>query len=1041
MRLMVLTLLCVLHIRLGDSSFEPLTPKLRSDIGLLSVNIPPGQIREKYWLHNLIVDLPCIDEAVTPNILVVASEMNMSASAIMKPIVSVNFTQTHKKTEYRIQGPLKTLKMTYNIFKKLIVTVVKRYKLMNTGPATLWGLLDKTRCMNGQVNDVLEDTQKTMNHEEKRIRRDVSKRYEPDKANILNIAGTGHTFNFHQARNDGTTSPLNLSDHFTRHVIPRINTLDRDVIVDRPQLPEGRIFSENIVQDTMTYDQQCGITIADRLSYVTCVLLYPDKERMCYENKLKCHRINTSVREKRGLFDFIGDIQNKLYGVATEKQLKNVHKLINDVHNESLRNSQEIQLIRNNTMTLNNHLVNGLEHLSQNLYHEISKLSHSIQVWANGVDENLYSITAEMQEISMISLIHTATLTLNAYVHILRDMVNALDTLTAHYQDALTSISHHTISARFINDDLLTELWNKISTNTISNLEIAKSPTKQALLTSSIFSTYTTRTKLVIVLRIPLVLKTNDITFWDPRSVPIIKGQYSYEVVMQDNILILNQARKEWAFMDHTDYIICIRELNQICDVDLIWTSWSSPCCHLSVHLSQPESLDTCQIKRAVYDKGDVPFIVASGARSWLISTNRDKMEAQLSCAGYQGVPSHNSIRTLPLLGIVSLPLFCEMRIGNHRIHSPYSQIGASEMLVASAIEEIHYEYQDFIIVNISKEVPFLSSPHHDKFIQPAGADNILFDHDITTIKELNKKMKSDSSLYLDDINRLKSKFEKDEVTYNSSISDLSSYITSFRLWDYLIPTPSVFNIGIVAWMLWLTLRGSGVGHTPAGAALALMSPSHQSFAHPIGNLTTTSNHTPPVTCNVIHTWISWVPIVCLVGMILLHLHMKSLLYVYYTKLSIRLGWTPVNRMYIQHSGENRLNLGILLRFTSLFGQIITRREIVVQAATLPSKQDDWYLTNNSHQYPKAISGSFYRFSKEVRIRVDWNLICLKSRLFTSVDTCQDLPPTLLLYKTDIYSMINKHLPWHWWKCEVESITSIAVAKPLIGDSLYNYLY
>lgn len=1039
--MMLLLILSITHIYTFNINFEPLTPKLRADIGLLSVNIPPGQLREKYWLHNLIIDLPCIDDVVTPNILVVASEMNMSASAIVKPIMSVNLTLAHKKTEFRLQGPLKALKVTHNVFKKLLISVVRRYNYINSGPVTLWGILDRNRCVGEKTNDVLEDTKETMIDEGDRARRDTSRKLDVDRVNILNIEGTGHTFNFHQARAEDSNPTLKLSNHFTNQIVPRLNVLDRDVTIDGSQLPEGRVFSERIVQDTMRYDQQCGITLMDRVSYITCVLQHPEKEALCYKDKLKCHGNEPTSRERRGLIDFLGDIQNKLYGVATEKQLKNVHDLINDVHNESLRNSQEIQLIRNNTMTLNNNIVKGLEHLSQNLYQEISKLSHSIQLWANSVDDNLQTINAEMQEINTISMIHTATLTINAYAHILRDMINALDTLTSHYQDALTGISHHTIPPRFLKEDLLSELWMKISANIMSNLQIAESDTKLALLTSSIFSTYTTRTKLIIVLRIPLVLNSKDISFWDPRSIPIIKGLHSYEVIIQDDVLILNQATKEWAIMDHTDYTICIRDLNQICEIDIIWTSWSSPCCHLSVHLTQYETHDICQVRRTSHSEGDIPFIVASGARSWLISTNKDKMEAHLTCAGYQGVPSHNSVQMLPLLGIVSLPLFCEMTIGNHRIHSPYAQVGSSEMLVASSVEEIHYEYQDFIVVNITKEVPFLSFQHHNKFIQPTISGNILFDHDITTIKKLNEKLMKEGSLYFDDINQLKSKFNEDEVTYNSSLSNLSNYLTSFHLWDYLIPTPSIFNIIIIAWLSWLTFRGTGTPHSPTGAALALMTPNRQSFAHPTGIMNTTSVVTTLPHDSSVQMWLAWIPLVCLVGMVLLHLHIQSLLYLYYTKLSIRLGWTPVNRLQIQHSGENRLNVGILLKFQSVLGRVITRREIVVQVATLPSKQSDWYVDTESHTYYKAISGKFHRLSKEIRINIDWNMICLKSRLFASVDTCQDLPHIILLYKTDIYSMINKHLPWYWWRCEVETITSIAVAKPLIGEYLYNYLY
>lgn len=187
---------CGLTLDLTNKVFSPTTPVLKSDLGLLSVNVPPVFMREQYWLHRHAFPIKCIHESISPNLLVLASEMNYSTNAIMKMVSGINITMLTDDGQQRILGPMRALNSTYKIFLDHLNEVRTRYITLSSKPLELWGLLKEGRCSQGKKTDIEDDIINTVAREKERMKRDVNSIIDPKKHNVFNIEGSGHTFVF-----------------------------------------------------------------------------------------------------------------------------------------------------------------------------------------------------------------------------------------------------------------------------------------------------------------------------------------------------------------------------------------------------------------------------------------------------------------------------------------------------------------------------------------------------------------------------------------------------------------------------------------------------------------------------------------------------------------------------------------------------------------------------------------------------------------------------------------------------------------------------
>lgn len=484
---------------LSNKEFMPTTPVLKSDIGLLSVNVPPVSMREQYWLHSHAFPIKCLHESISPNLLVLSLEMNFSTTAIMKMISSINITVLSDDGQQRILGPIRAVNSTYKIFLDHLLEVRSRYHAISGKPLELWGLLKEGRCDQGATNDIEDDIVSTSAGGKDRERRDINSILDPKKHNVFNIEGTGHTFVFNHGSPpaDNHTSigkfdvvDVNLRSDSPSNGVPPTNTF---------KLSEGRIFSRlqnQAMGASESIPPSCIVSPENRLKYLTCVSDYNRPEATCYSKYMQC--TPNYMRKRRGLLNFLGDMQNSLFGVATEEQVKKLHDIVNDVSNISLANAESIEILRNSTLSISQHTMDALDHLSTSIYSELDKLTASIHTWSTGLEDNVRRMMENSQEGAFISSLSTSTATIHTYIHILTRMLTTLDQIERYYVKLSELASHRIISPSLVTPRYLSKLWNKVNSVLDDGLELPGTIFKVELAQNSIFQIYSTNTHMKI---------------------------------------------------------------------------------------------------------------------------------------------------------------------------------------------------------------------------------------------------------------------------------------------------------------------------------------------------------------------------------------------------------------------------------------------------------------------------------------------------------------------------------------------------------------
>ncbi len=1040
---------CVEGSNLYDQSFIPLDPILKSDIGLLSVNIPPVYIKEKYWLHTIGIEMPCLDDAIKPNLMIITSEMNYSTTALLQMTKNIDFTKITPESQGRLVGPLNSFNQSYNIFLEILQKVRSKYIDISHKHVKLWGLLDRSRCNYKPYNDILEDTKISIEKQLIRNKRDDNNALDPTKHNVINIEGSGHTFIFHHGQSPILSqTPSNVVDNDAELLLGS-NTDHLAKKVSESILKDGQMFAkyqDHLLKPEALLKSTCNVNPIKRIKYIRCVVEHSIDESLCSNKYLVCDPQNK--RRKRGLFNFLGDVQNSLFGVATDDQLGKLHTIVDDVGNISKLNSQEIVVLRNNTISLSVNMMASMSNLSTNIYSELTSLTNKIQSWATNIEDNVKALDIHVQESAVISTLATATLTLHTYIHLLNDMSIHLNLFGKHYEHLMNIVNHKSFSLSMLPFAHLSDLWKTIDHSLDKHLTIIDNNDRLHTLESNIFQIYTTQTHMIVLIRLPVVLSPQSLTFWDPRTVPIMRQDLAYELSIRDDILIINNERDEWTTMTRIEYAICLSYEGRLCSQSLVWSTKQKMSCHPSLHTDKSSPSSKCLVRKTDVDPAEAPIIVSSDSRTWLISTLGNLGSAILTCTESNGLPTHKGSIEIPVIGLIQIPKHCSLNMGDRVIHSPYSEIGSSTIDLPSLIDDYQLPFDKAIIMNLTMDVPFLLTQHVHKLKKLDVSKDIIFDQSLSDINVLNKRMREENLIYTDKVQKLQYQLSKDEKTYNMSLSGIKSFFSHLSLPELIIPLPSVYNVLIIIWLMYLTYTRQAQPNrlVNSGLASALLPEGlmkHQSFALPTeygtnGSLNR-SHDGNNMSAYTLDHYLVWIPSVCLITMIVLHYHVIKHLTHQVTKLSARLGWIPENKKTIQHAGENKLLIGILLKFYTPWGRKVTRRQVVIQVATLPGRFTSWYADNTKSIKMKTITGVYRRYNTYADMTINWSNICIKSRDFKLIDTCQELPKDVSFLVNDLQSVVKKHLPWFWWRVEAESITHIAISKKSDCEKLYDY--
>lgn len=113
-------------------------------------------------------------------------------------------------------------------------------------------------------------------------------------------------------------------------------------------------------------------------------------------------------------------------------------------------------------------------------------------------------------------------------------------------------------------------MWEKVNTVLEDGLELPKTTFKLELAQSNIFQIYATTTHIVVLIRFPVVITSTNLLFWEPRTVPIVRENKAYQLVIDHEILLINQYKREWGTLRLLDYLLCRADNNLLCNNSLL---------------------------------------------------------------------------------------------------------------------------------------------------------------------------------------------------------------------------------------------------------------------------------------------------------------------------------------------------------------------------------------------------------------------------------------------------------------------------------------
>lgn len=143
---------------------------------------------------------------------------------------------------------------------------------------------------------------------------------------------------------------------------------------------------------------------------------------------LDSHRIPISSKNKRGLFDFVGDISSSLFGTATKKQVNKLYEVVTKVNSGVLQTREKFNEMTDKVAKVINITNHDLMRHASSIAHNTAKvtaLNRAIFNLANVV-QNEYANTSK------------AINDLSAIISVFQDVVNPLQVLVA----AHTSVRH-----------------------------------------------------------------------------------------------------------------------------------------------------------------------------------------------------------------------------------------------------------------------------------------------------------------------------------------------------------------------------------------------------------------------------------------------------------------------------------------------------------------------------------------------------------------------------------------------------------------------
>ena len=359
-------------------------------------------------------------------------------------------------------------------------------------------------------------------------------------------------------------------------------------------------------------------------------------------------------RSKRGLFDFLGDAANALFGVATDGEIEDLRGHLNLVSRKVNRNSDNINMIAS---TLNSYM---------------NKTSHTMNMLARSVEINHEFIDSLINDtkIQRANLYQSRITVTNLLQYYIRKMFGA-GKLEHNMDDVLEGITllmrrklpPKIITFENIKDTLITvrhKLEKHFPTFKIVSLHPAYYYEQPCLFT------YHSEGRLSITINIPVSAAQSHYKLYSVVSLPVPINSTSHDATFIDELpSYIAVSTDEQTFVELTNIEVdrCTGSIMRQCKFPHGIRSVKEPTCALSLLLETDESSEVCNVM--VQQKGVKPSLLHLGDGIVLVS---GLQETIMTCPN--GVTKKRGCQYC----MMNIPCSCSLMAGPYYVPASISE-------------------------------------------------------------------------------------------------------------------------------------------------------------------------------------------------------------------------------------------------------------------------------------------------------------------------------------------------------------------------------
>lgn len=762
-------------------------------------------------------------------------------------------------------------------------------------------------------------------------------------------------------------------------------------------------------------------------------------------------------RQRRSICDWCGKSFKWLYGLAS---VEDVQETLSAVKADIGSTVEKINELTSAQSTVIDSVSGGYKALEISLQEMMTQASELKKAQDEAIHEQRDTLK-EFKLMELTNYLANVITTVESYIHVLNKKLDGVETW---YRNLKNSIQHQLVDVEILSGSTMDQLIASVESQLPPNRAVVPTWLKLQFLDAHSVSVFATESDVIIIYRIPLMLKSSNYRAVQVTTLPFQigstvlgeKGHYpTSRLRVGWQYAIVDKTNNLWAGFDKAEWNQCERRQDRVCTSAYEWHTIKVQECLPSLLIFDLPLKDkgiNCEVETTSQIAGVNSAVISP--LLWMISVVGPNLTMWIECTKRSSGSSTETTSTSVFgLNLIKVEPGCKATIDNLQLTGRYTYLSESAGDAIHGTEILNIT--GFPKVTMESLKSFLAVEKVDRLNRSVNVwddTTSLLSSAHTTVAELRQRLESTKELKTIDpsysnIDQLNKKLESSKWEWN---------------WDF-----------IPIWMYWvggfvtttftvaLLVRVSSICKTPTHIALAAVPPAvHEmrSFAAeitanlpgkimPSPLLNNTNNMslsdsiiqlTSTIHSNYYHLVSLLLGVVMLALMVyciwMQHGHimpiMKNMLYYQ--------GIFPLNTTLAHHPGEAPITITVLCEFTSLLKRV-ARFEIGVQVATLPSPGSQWKCKPGSDGR-KAVGGSIsYRWINQLKIPINWPDICLQSSII-NIESCSAMPSTVTIPMSDVTMQLLGNEPWLWWKVTPILITKVFVGQGYNKRIIYSYV-